>query len=73
VKNLTSLVLFQGGVGVELVLEDPFDGDNVGANRTRDKIQSVVGDQSIIFFFHGMMPGWVGEGSTDGGGHRREQ
>jgi hypothetical protein len=40
------------------VLEYPFAGDNVGANRMRDKILSVVDDQSIIFFFHGTTPGW---------------
>jgi hypothetical protein len=67
-----SLVPFQGAVGVELVLEDLFAGEDVGANRTRDKIPSVIGDQSIIFFFHGTAPGWVSEGGTDGGGHQRE-
>jgi hypothetical protein len=35
------------------VLEDPFTIDDVGANRMREKIPSVVGDQSIIFFFYG--------------------
>jgi hypothetical protein len=39
------------------VLEDLFASDDVGVNRTRDKIPSVVGDQSIIFFFHGTVPG----------------
>jgi hypothetical protein len=72
-KNTMSLVPFQGVIGVELVLEDLFADDGVGANRTRDKIPSVVGDQSIIFIFHGTARGWVGEGATDGGGHRREQ
>jgi hypothetical protein len=67
------LIPFQGAVGVELLLEDPFVGDDVGANRTRDKISSVVGDQNIIFFLHGTMPGWVGEGGADGGGHQRER
>jgi hypothetical protein len=71
-KNPASLVPFQGAVGVELVLEDPFVGDDVGANRTRDKLPSIVGDQSIIFFFHGTAPGRVSEGGADGGGHRRE-
>jgi hypothetical protein len=65
-KNPTSLVPFQGAVRVELVLEDPFLGDDVGANRTRDKIPSVVGDQSIIFFFHSTTPRWVDKGSADG-------
>jgi hypothetical protein len=71
-KNPASLVPFQGAVRVELVLEDPFVGDDVGANRMRDKLPSIVGDQSIIFFFHGTALGRVGEGGADGGGHRRE-
>jgi hypothetical protein len=61
-----SLVPFQGAVKVELMLEDPFICDDVGANRTRDKISSVIGDQSIIFFLYGTTPRWVG---ADGGGH----
>jgi hypothetical protein len=72
-KNPMSLIPFYGAVRVELVFEDPFAGDNIGANTTRDKILSVVGDQSIIFFFHDMTPGWVGEGGVDGDGHRRER
>jgi hypothetical protein len=50
------------------VLEVLFASDDVGVNRMRDKIPSVVGDQSIIFFFHGTVPGRVGEGGADGGG-----
>jgi hypothetical protein len=72
-KDSTSLVPLQGSIRVELVLEDPFYGDDVGANRTRDKIPSVVGNQIIIFCLYGVAPGRVGEGSTDGGGHRRER
>jgi hypothetical protein len=71
VKNPTSLVPFQSAIGVELVLENPFADDDVGANRTRDKLPSIVGDQSIIFFFHGTAPGRVSEGGADGGGHWR--
>jgi hypothetical protein len=70
-KNPASLVQFQGAIGVELVLEDPFASDNVGANRMRDKIPSVVADQIIVFFLHGTAQGRVGEGSMDGGGHHR--
>jgi hypothetical protein len=66
-----SLVLFQGDIGVELVLKEPFGGDDVGANMTRDKIPSVIGDQRIIFFFHGMVLGQVGDVGADRGGHRR--
>jgi hypothetical protein len=39
-----SLVSFQRAVGVELVLENPFAGDDVGANGVRYKITGVVGD-----------------------------
>jgi hypothetical protein len=68
-----SLVPFQGAIGVELVLEDSFADDDVGANRMRDKIPSIIGDQSIIIFFHGTTPGRVGKGDADGNGHRRER
>jgi hypothetical protein len=51
------------------VLEDPF----AGANRTRDKILSDVGDQSTIFFLHGTMLGRVSKGGVNEGGHRRER
>jgi hypothetical protein len=68
-----NLVPLRGAIGVELVIEDPFAGDDVGANRMRDKIPSVVGDQRIIFFLHGVVLGWVNEGDIDGGGHRRER
>jgi hypothetical protein len=71
-KDPASLIPFQGAVGVELVLEDSFAGDDIGANKTRDKLPSIIGDQSIIFFFHGTVAGRVDEGSADGGGHRRE-
>jgi hypothetical protein len=72
-KNPTSLVPFQGAIRVKLVLEDLFTDDDVGANRKREKIPSVVGDQSNIFFFYGTVAGWVDEGGVDGGGYRRER
>jgi hypothetical protein len=71
-KNPASLVPFQDAIGVKLVLEYPFVGDDVGVNMTREKLPSVVGDQSIRFFFHGTTPGWVGKGDANGGGHRRK-
>jgi hypothetical protein len=54
------------------VLEDPFAGDDVGANMMRYKISSAVGDQNIIFFLRGTARGQVGEGGVDRGGHWRE-
>jgi hypothetical protein len=55
------------------VLGDSFVSDDVGANKTRDKIQSVVGDQGIIFFLHGTASGRVGEGGMDEGEHQRKR
>jgi hypothetical protein len=72
-KNPMSLVPFLCAIRVGLVLEDLFAGDDVGANRMRDNIPSVVGDQSITFFLHGTILGRVGERGTDGGGYQREQ
>jgi hypothetical protein len=71
-KNPASLVLFQGAVGIELVLENPLAGDDIGANGARDKIPGVVGDQGSKFFFYGTTPIWIDEGGADGGGHRRQ-
>jgi hypothetical protein len=34
------------------VLEDPFAGDDVGANGLRNEIPRVVGDEGINFYFH---------------------
>jgi hypothetical protein len=72
-KNPTSLVPFQGAIGIELVLENSLAGDDVGANGARDKIPGVVGDQGSKFFFHGTTPIWINEGSANGGGHRRQR
>jgi hypothetical protein len=83
VKNPTSLVLVQGAVKIELVLENPLADDelvlenpladdDVGANRTRDKISCVVGDQGNKLFFHGATLVRIDEGGTDGGGYRQQ-
>jgi hypothetical protein len=72
VKAPTSLVAFQKSIGVELVLEDQFVGDDIGANGMRDKIVGVVGDQRSKFFFQGMEPIQIDKGSVDIGGHRRQ-
>jgi hypothetical protein len=70
VKDPVSLVPFKRAIIVKLVLENPFAGDDVGANGARDKISSVVGNQSSKFFFHRMTPVQTNEGGVDGGGHR---
>jgi hypothetical protein len=55
-KNPVSLVLLQRTVGVELVLKNPFVGDDVGANGARDKIPGVIGNQGSKLFFHSVVP-----------------
>jgi hypothetical protein len=71
-KDPRSLVSFQRAVGVELVLENPFTDDDIGANGARDNIPGVVDDQGNKLFFHGVAPIWINEGDMDEGGHRRQ-
>jgi hypothetical protein len=56
IKDPASLVPFQSAIGVELVLEDPFAGDDVRANRAWDKMPGFVGDRGSKFFFLGVAP-----------------
>jgi hypothetical protein len=69
-KNPASLVPLQRAVGVELVPENPFGSDNIGANGARDRIPGVVGDQGSKLFFHGTVPVWINEGGADGEEYR---
>jgi hypothetical protein len=64
------LVPLQSVVGVELILENPFVGDNVGANRARDKIPGVVGVQGSKLFFHCVTLIRIDKGRADRGEHR---
>jgi hypothetical protein len=70
VKVLANLVPFHSVVGVELVLEDPFAGDDVRANGVWNKIPVVVGNQGNKFSFHDAALVQIDEGGVDGGGHR---
>jgi hypothetical protein len=71
-KNLVRFVPVQGAVGIELVIENSLAGDDVGTNRTRDKILGVVGDQGSKLFFHSTTLVRIGEGSADRGGYRQQ-
>jgi hypothetical protein len=71
VKDPVSLVPLQGTVGVELVLDNPFVGDDVGANGVRDKCPCVVGYHGSKLFIHGSMPVRIDEGGANVGGHRQ--
>jgi hypothetical protein len=71
VKDPMNLVLFQRVIGAELVHENLFVGEDVGANGARDKILGVVGDQGSKFFFHDAAPIQI-DGGTNGGGRQRQ-
>jgi hypothetical protein len=70
-KDLVNLVLFQRVIGAELVHENLFVGEDIGANGVRDMILGVIGDQGSKFFFHGAAPIQI-DGGTDGGGRHRQ-
>jgi hypothetical protein len=61
----TTLVSFQSAIRVELVLEDPFVDDYVGANGSGDEISGVVDDQGIKFCFYCVPPIRIGEHAWD--------
>lgn len=44
-KHPAGLVPVEGAVGLELVLEEPLAGDDVGATWTRNKIPGAVGEE----------------------------
>ena len=56
----------QSAVGVELVLEDPFAGDNIGAWRARDEAPGVVVHESFVLVFHRSAPIGICEGTARG-------
>jgi hypothetical protein len=64
-KDPVSLVPFLRAIRVELMLENSFTGDAVGANGARDKIPGVVGDQGNTLFFHGAVPVWIDEDGAE--------
>jgi hypothetical protein len=68
--NPTSLAPVQGTVTIELVLENPLVGDDIGANGARDKIPGVVGDQGSKLILHGAAPVRIDKGGAEGGGYR---
>jgi hypothetical protein len=71
-KDPMSLVPFQRAVRVELMLENLFVSDDVGANGARDKITGVIADQGSKLFFHTVAPVRIYEGGVDRGGHQQQ-
>jgi hypothetical protein len=68
-----SLVPIQGAIRLQLLLEDPFPGDNISAREARHQVPIVVRLQGLIHLHSAPLVG-IGEHTTDRGqlgGERR--
>ncbi|KAM0890622.1 hypothetical protein ACQ4PT_026924 [Festuca glaucescens] len=68
----TGFVPFEGAVGVSLVPEDPFSGDEVGAGRSRNELPCPVADERGELFPHGSKPIRVTHRFTNRSRERRD-
>jgi hypothetical protein len=66
-KDLASLVVIEGPVSAELVCEDPFANDDVGALRSWNKVPYPITHQGPVLILHSLAPIWIGEGSANEG------
>jgi hypothetical protein len=67
-----SLVPIQGAIRLQLLLEDPFPGDNISAKEARHQVPIVVRLQGLILLHSVLLVG-VGERTTDRGRLRGER
>jgi hypothetical protein len=66
-KDPVSLVAIEISISAELVHEDPFVGDDVGALRSWNKVPGPITHQGPVLILHCHTPIGIGEDSTDGG------
>jgi hypothetical protein len=71
-KNPAGFVALQGAIGIELVLEYPLAGDDVGPGRPRDQIPSFVELQGGELFLHRRQPIGIGKSCAVGLGNGRQ-
>jgi hypothetical protein len=69
-KDPASLVAIEGPVSAELVREDLFASDDVGALRSWNKVPGPITHQGPVLILHSYAPIGIGEGSADGGRDR---
>jgi hypothetical protein len=69
-KDPASFVAIEGPVNAELVREDPFADDDVGALRSWNKVPGPITHHGPILILHSRAPIGIGEGSMDGGRDR---
>jgi hypothetical protein len=70
-KDPVSLVAIEVPVSAELVHEDPFAGDDVGALRSWNKVPGPITHQGPVLILHCHTPIGIGEDSADGGRDQR--
>jgi hypothetical protein len=69
-KDPASLVAIEGPVSAELVREDPFASDDVGALRSWNKVPGPITHQGPVLILHSCAPIGISAGSADGGRDR---
>jgi hypothetical protein len=69
-EDPTSLISIERVVRLELVLEDPLVGDDIGLRRSRNQVSRVVRQQGLVLL-HSATPVGVHERATDRGRDRR--
>jgi hypothetical protein len=69
-KDPTGLIAIKGPVSTELVHEDPFASDNIGALRSENQLPGPIADQGSVFVLHSRTPMGIGKRNMSGGGDR---
>jgi hypothetical protein len=69
-NDLASLIAIEGPISAELVREDPFASDDVGALRSWNKVPCPITHQGPVLILHSHAPIGIDEGSADGGQDR---
>jgi hypothetical protein len=69
-KDPSNLIAIEGPVSAELVREDPFAVDDVGALRLWNKVPGPITHQGPVLILHSRTPIGIGEGSAYGGRDR---
>jgi hypothetical protein len=64
-KNPAGLLTLECPISLEVVLEDPLAGDNIGATGAQNQVPSAVGHESGILFLHSCLPLRISEGGPN--------
>jgi hypothetical protein len=67
-----SLVPFKRAIHLELVLEDPLTGNDIGPKRPKNQVPRPVRQQGLVLLLHSVMPVGVHERAMDKGQDGRQ-